>query len=115
MSDYFNEKIENKTSSRKVASTDDITLQKAVDMGEYKPDYLATFPQWHKMSRIMQWEMIRTGIKNRRKLLSVHWAEINNQFDFSTKPHLKVALNNIDNQLTKLREDEEKYQVEYSI
>jgi hypothetical protein len=47
--------------------------------------------------------------------LQVQWAEINNQIDFSQKPHLKLALKNIEKQTTDLTKDEEKYQVEYSI
>ncbi len=28
-----------------------MTLQKAVDLGEYHPDFLANFPEWHTLSR----------------------------------------------------------------
>ncbi|MBP6989852.1 hypothetical protein KBB48_03720 [Candidatus Shapirobacteria bacterium] len=116
MAGEFEEKMEGKTSGGSVKSTsDDITLQKAVDMGEYNPDYLSTFPEWHKLSRIMRWQMIRSAIKNRRKFLQLQWAEINNQLDYSQKPYLKLAGENIQKQLTALTEDEEKYQVEYSI
>lgn len=115
MTGEFEEKIEGKTSSGGGKTSSDLTLQKAVDMGEYHPDYLSTFPEWQRLSRIMMWEMIRSAIKNRRRFLLVHWAEINNQLDFSKKPHLQKALENIEKQLNELRTDEEKYQVEYSI
>ena len=36
-----------------------ITFQKAIDMGEYNPDYLATFPEWHSLTRHVQFEFIR--------------------------------------------------------
>ena|SRR3989338_4816550 len=92
-----------------------MTLQKAIDLGEYDPDFLATFPQWHSLSRHIQWEMIREGLKNRTRQLRVHWAEMVNQPDFSKKPYLAMALKNIEKQLKELQHDEEKLQVEYSL
>jgi len=92
-----------------------MTLQKAIDMGEYDPDFLATFPEWHPLSRHIQWEMIRQGLKNRTRQLRVHWAEIANQPDLSKKPHLAMAMKNIQKQLEGLQHDEERLQVEYSI
>jgi len=116
MADEFEDKIESRTSSGAKSSTsDDITLQKAIDMGEYDPKYLSTFPDWHKSSRIMQWQMVRQAIKNRRRFLQLQWAEINNQLDYSQKPYLKQAGDNIQKQLDLLLKDEEKYLVEFSI
>ena len=92
-----------------------MTLQKAIDMGEYDPDFLATFPEWLSLSRHVQWVMIRQGLKNRTRQLRVNWAEVVNQPDFSKKPYLKVALRNIEDQLKKIQTDEEKLQVEYSM
>ncbi len=92
-----------------------MTLQKAIDMGEYDPDFLATFPEWHSLSRHIQWEMIREGLKNRTKHLRRHWAEMVNQPNFSEKPHLAAAMKNIEKQLSELQLDEERLQVEYSI
>lgn len=115
MAGEFEDTLENKTSGGPAKSTsDDITLQKAIDMGEYDPKYLSTFPDWFKLSRIMQWQMVSQAIKNRRRFLQLQWAEINNQLDFSQKPYLKEALKNIEKQLKVLRIDEEKYQVEFS-
>lgn len=91
-----------------------MTLQKAIDMGEYDPDFLATFPEWHQLSRHIQWEMIRQSLKNRTRQLRIHWAEVSNQPDFSQKPHLAMAMKNIQKQLEELQIDEEKLQVEYS-
>ena len=92
-----------------------MTLQKAVDLGEYDPDFLSTFPEWHQLSRHIQWEMIRSGLKNRTRQLRIHWAEISNQPDFSKKPHLAMAMKNIQKQLEELQVNEEKLQVEYSM
>lgn len=114
MGGEFEDIIETKTSGGTYKKSDGITLQKAVDMGEYDPEYLANFPDWHKLSRMMKWQMVRQAIKNRRRFLVVQWAEINNIIDFSQKPYLKQAGDNILKQLDALLKDEEKYQVEYS-
>lgn len=92
-----------------------MTLQKAIDMGEYNPDFLATFPEWLPLSRHIQWEMIRQGLRNRTRQLRIHWAEMSNQPDFSKKPYLRKAMENIETQLKELQDDEERLQVEYSI
>lgn len=92
-----------------------MTLQKAIDMGEYNPDFLATFPEWLPLSRHVQWEMIRQGLKNRTRQLRIHWAEMSNQPDFSKKPYLRQAMKNIESQLNELQDNEERLQVEYSI
>lgn len=92
-----------------------MTLQKAVDMGEYDPDFLATFPEWLELSRHIQCEMVRQALRNRRRQLRVHWAELANQPDFSKKPHLRQAMKNIEIQLNGLQADEERLQIEYSM
>ncbi len=107
--------FEKNTTSRQPTSPKGLTLEKAVELGEYHPDFLATFPEWQQFSRIIQWEYIRRALKNRRHQLLVHWAEINNQIDFSKKPHLQQALDNLQKQLAIVMTDEEKYQVEYTI
>ena len=115
MAGEFEDIIETRTSSgASPKNSDTITLQKAIDMGEYDPEYLANFPDWHKLSRMMKWQMIRPAIRNRRRFLQVQWAEINNSLDYSRKPHLKQAGDNILKQLDVLLADEEKYQVEFS-
>lgn len=91
-----------------------ITLQKAIDLGEYKPEYLSTFAEWHTLSKHIQFQYIKTAIENRRKQLISQYAEINNILDFSLKPHLTEALHNIEKQLKMLELDREKLFVEYS-
>ena len=91
-----------------------MTLQKAVDLGEYQPEYLATFPEWHTLSRHVQFQFIRQGLDNRYKQLMVQWAEINNVLDFRLKPSLKEALANIQRQMKKVDSDREKLYLEYS-
>lgn len=100
--------------SAKKRKRDEITLQKAIDMGEYELNYLMTFLSWHKLSKIMQWQMVIQAIKNRRRFLELNYAETFNMLDFSKKPELAGALKNIERQLEKLRADEEKLRVEWA-
>lgn len=44
-----------KLSSGGIPSTSPMmTLQKAVDMGEYDPEYLSTFAEWHSLTKFLQ-------------------------------------------------------------
>jgi hypothetical protein len=92
-----------------------LTLQKAIDFGEYNPDYLANFAQWHQLSRHSQFELIKQALENRRRHLLLQWAELNNMLDFSKKPHLKPALKNVEKQLKQVEQDRESLYVEYSL
>ena len=91
-----------------------MTLQKAVDMGEYEPEYLATFPEWHTLSKHVQFQFVKQGLDNRRRQLWLQWAEVNNTPDFRLKPHLIVALKNIEKQIKKLDDDWERLFVSFS-
>jgi hypothetical protein len=91
-----------------------LTLQKAIELGEYEPAFLAQFPEWYKLTRHIQFEYIRKAIENRNKQLMTQWAEITNILDFRLKPHLREALRNIEKQLQNLQEDKEKLFIEYS-
>lgn len=91
-----------------------LTLQKSIELGEYNPDFLAQFPEWHTLSRHVQFEYIRRALENRNRQLITQWAEIVNILDFRLKPHLRDALKNIEEQLEKLKQDKEKLYVEYS-
>ncbi|MCL4384377.1 hypothetical protein M1116_02900 [Patescibacteria group bacterium] len=91
-----------------------MTLQKAVDMGEYDPEFLANFPEWHQLTRMMQWRYVREAIKNRKRFLLLQWAEVTNTLDLRLKPELKEALRNIEKQQEKVNQDEEKLQVEFA-
>ena len=108
------EDIETLKSSKSIKSSSKMTLQKAVDMGEYNPDFLSTFPEWHTFSKHIQFQYVRQAIENRRKQLVVQYAEICNILDFSKKPHLKEALKNIKEQLDKVEDDREDLFVEFS-
>ena len=88
-----------------------VSLREAIEMREYGPKYLSTRAEWQKMSKNMQWQMVRRALKNRRKFLRINYAEIFNQLDFSKKPELKSAMENVQKQIERLQEDEEKLQV----
>jgi len=91
-----------------------LTFDKAIEMGEYRPEVLANYPEWHELSPHVQLQHIRTGIDNRMKQLITQWAEINNVIDFHLKPHLQSALRNIEAQMKKLDHDREELYLEYS-
>jgi hypothetical protein len=91
-----------------------MTLEKAIEMGEYDPEYLSVFAEWHNLTKMMQWQYVREAIKNRKRFLLRQWAEIFNILDFSSKPQLAEAMKNIEKQQKKLAEDEERLQVEFS-
>lgn len=106
----FGEKI--KTGSKPQVSQN-MTLQKAVDMGEYNPDFLSTFTEWHTLSKHIQFQFIQTAMENRRHQLLAQYAAISNVLDFRLKPELKETLNSIHKQLKKIDEDFEKISMEY--
>lgn len=91
-----------------------MTLQKAIEYGEYRPEFLETFAEWHTLSPHVQLQFIRKGMENRRKHLLTEWAEINNVLDFRLKPHLKKALKNIEDQMRKLEDDREEIYLKYT-
>ena len=91
-----------------------LTLSKAIELGEYNPEFLGQFPEWHTLSRHIQFEYIRQALETRNKQLITQWAQTVNILDFSKKPHLKDALKNIEGQLEKLKQDKEDLFVEYS-
>ncbi len=95
-------------------TTSVMTLRQAIEMGEYDPGYLATFSEWLTLSRHIQFQYIREALDNRHKHLITQWAEVNNMLDFSKKPELSEALENIMQQIKKLEKDREKLYLEYS-
>ena len=88
----------------------EMTLQKAVDLGEYDPEFLATLSEWKALTPHLQWQMVRQALKNRRTSLMVNWSEVANHPNFSQKPELKKIHESIEKQLNQLQQDEEKLQ-----
>jgi hypothetical protein len=95
-------------------TTDLISLTKAIEFGEYDPQYLANFPEWHKLTPHGQFELIKQALDNRNRQLIKQWADINNVLDFSKKPHLQTALRNIEANLKFLEQERERLFLEYS-
>lgn len=91
-----------------------MTLQKAVDMGEYDPQFLSGFVEWHSLSRHIRFQYIRQALDNRRHQLLAQWAAIYNALNFEKKPELHAAAQNVKKQLDKLESDREKLYIEYS-
>ncbi len=91
-----------------------MTLERAIELGEYHPEFLAQFPDWHTFTKHVQFEYVRKALDNRRKQLLTQWAEISNILDFRLKPHLNEALKNVEHQLNILKEDKEKFYVFFS-
>ncbi len=111
---FEDQEAKEKTTSSGKSSTPNMTLQKAVDMGEYDPEYLSTFPEWHTFSRHIQFQYIRQALENRHRHLITQWAEINNMLDYRLKPELRTAQQNVEKQLKKLEDDRERLFLEYS-
>lgn len=91
-----------------------LTLDEAIDLGEYQPEYLEQFEEFKKLSRYSQFQLIRKAIKNRESQLRIHYAELVNQLDFRKKETLREGMANIQEKIHQLNDDEEKLLVEYS-
>ena len=103
-----------KIKSGSPAKVKSLTLEEAINLGEYDPDYLSTFPEWHTLSRHIQFQYIRKALDNRNRQLLTQWAEINNTIDFRLKPQMAEALQNIQKQMKKLDLDRDNLYFEYS-
>ena len=88
-------------------------LREVVEMGEYDPDYLGTFAEWHTLSKPVQWSLIKKALDIRERQLVQQWAEINNILDFRLKPELKIALKNIEKKRHEVMRDREILLMEY--
>lgn len=106
--------IEQRSSGNATSNSALMTLQKAIDLGEYEPEVLAQFDEWRLLSAHGQWQMIKQGLDNREKQLRVQQAELFNSVDFSKKPQLMEAIWEIQHKITKIWEDKERLYVEYA-
>lgn len=91
-----------------------ITLDQAINFGEYDPTFLQNFTEWHTLSTHIQWELIRKALDIRHRQLITQYAELNNALDFSKKPYIHEAMKNVQKQLENLRDEKERLYVEYS-
>jgi len=114
MSDEFGEIFERAPKSYPKKRVSKMTLEKAIELGEYSEDYLSTFPEWHNLSDNIRFNYILKAIKNRRQFLRMNYAETFNVLDYSMKPKLKEVLEAINKRLTELQKEEEQYRIKYS-
>jgi len=91
-----------------------ITLNQAIEYGEYNPKNLENFSEWHTLSVHIQWQLIRKALDIRFRQLITQYAELNNALDFSKKPEVRKACENVERQLKNLANDKEKLYIEYS-
>jgi hypothetical protein len=98
----------------RVKTKSTMTLQKAVELGEYDPKFLATLPEWHTLSRHIQFQFIKTAAENRRKQLLSQFADLNNVLDYRLKPEIKEAAASVLERVKQVEYDLEKFLIEYS-
>ncbi len=91
-----------------------ITLHEAIDFGEYQPNYLETFAEWHALSPHIQWQLIRKALDIRHRQLITQYAELSNALDLSQKPHVQAAMDKVQDRIRELNKDREWLYVEYS-
>lgn len=91
-----------------------LTLQKAIDLGEYDPEYLSRFPEWHEFSRHAQFQLIKRAIENRDAQIWRHYAELNNVLDLRLKPEIKPAMDKLVEEHKKLMGEKEKLFLEFA-
>ncbi len=91
-----------------------MTLEKTIEMGEYDPNFLANFPEWHTLSRHIQFQYIKKALENRHHQLLAQYAELHNVLDLRNKPEVWEAIRNMEKQLHHILEEKEKLFAEYS-
>ena len=105
---------EQNLSSSPIPKKSNITLQQAIEFGEYNPDVLQNFAEWHTISVHIQWQLIRKALDIRDRQLILQYAELNNALNLSKKPYVREAIKNVERQLRDLAKDKERLYVEYS-
>ncbi|MEO6509172.1 MAG: hypothetical protein ABIO02_04415 [Patescibacteria group bacterium] len=102
------------TSSPPPATAGNLSLQQVVELGEYKPEYLQNFAEWHLLSPHVQWQFIRKALDIRHRQLITQYAELNNALFLSQKPEVQAAMKKMEQQLNNLANDKERLYVEYT-
>lgn len=105
---------EQNLSSNPAPQKANITLQQAIEFGEYEPKHLSNFAEWHTLSTHIQFQLVRKALDIRQRQLVTQYAELNNVLNFSKKPHIHVALKNVERQLQELSQNRERLYVEFS-
>lgn len=97
-----------------MSKTPPISFEKAIELGEYSPQFLSQYPEWKQMSRHVQYQFIKQALDNRHKQLRRQWADLNNQLDYRLKPHLAEAKKKVEQAMQELNVEEEQIMVEYA-
>lgn len=108
------EEKEQNLSSKPPTIVTKLTLEKAIELGEYDPNFLANFPEWHTLSKHIQFQYIRKALDNRHRQLLTQYAELNNVLDLRNKPEVWRAIKNMEKQLHHILEEKERLFVAYS-
>ncbi len=95
-------------------SVSKLTLEKAIELGEYDPKFLANFPEWHTLSIHIQFQYVKKALENRHHQLLAQYAELNNVLDLRKKPEVWEAIRNMEKQLHHILEEKERLFTEYS-
>jgi hypothetical protein len=90
-----------------------MTFTKAVELGEYEPEFLELFEEYRDLSKISQWNYVLKALKNRKAFLLNQYAETFNLLDFSQKPELKRVLDSIVDKQKRLSEEEEMLRIKF--
>lgn len=91
-----------------------MSLEEAVRLGEYQPEFLSRYPEWNTLSHFVQFQKISQALENRKRFLMQKWAEVINFMDENDDPKLREeAKRGIEAQLADLRKDKEKLYWEY--
>lgn len=106
--------IEKGSSSAPSQTPSNLTLGNVIDLGEYNPEYLQNFPEWHTLSTHIQWQFIRKALDIRNRQLITQYAELNNVLELSKKPAVQQAMKNVEKLLQKLSRDRERLYIQYS-
>ncbi len=95
-------------------STGQMTLQKAVELGEYKPEVLSQYGDWSLLSKHGQLQFIRTGLRYHKGQLMTQYAALFNIPNYSQKAdELEPKLNHILDLVRQVDKDEEYYLANY--
>lgn len=95
-------------------SQDLISLKDAIAFGEFKPEILAKYPEWEKLSNYARFQMISQGLENRRKQIYKKWTEVVNFIGDDPTTDRQETKENLERQMQTLRADKERLYNEYS-
>ena len=91
-----------------------LTFSKAIELGEYEPNFLEQFPEFSELTRPSQYEYVKKAIENRIKHIWVHWSELANLPDMSIKPQIRKAMEKLEQQHKKVMADKERLYIEFA-